>query len=71
MAMTGGGVSGAGAEIWGLGKATEVVADVQQRRPRRCEASFVGGLGEAAAEELEGEVVVGADGEKRDFLYVG
>ncbi|KAK1571783.1 hypothetical protein Q3G72_022888 [Acer saccharum] len=54
-----GGVSGGGAEILGLGKVTvevEVVAVVQRRRLR--EASFVVGLDEAAAEELEGVVVV-------------
>ncbi|KAK0585315.1 hypothetical protein LWI29_026735 [Acer saccharum] len=46
-----------------VGKAVEVVADVQrQRRWRwRREAGFGGGLVEAAAEELEGVVVVRAE----------
>ena len=43
-------------------------ADVQ--RQRRREAGFVGGLGEAAAEELEGVVVMRAEGEKR-FFFLG
>ncbi|KAK1564753.1 hypothetical protein Q3G72_010796 [Acer saccharum] len=52
-----GGVSRGGAEILGLGEVTvEVVAVVRRRRLR--EASFVMGLDEAAAEELEGVVVV-------------
>ena len=64
----GGGVSGGGAEIRGLGEAAvEVVVDVQRRR--RHKAGFVGGLSEAAAEELEGMVVVRAEGEKRVFLF--
>ena len=53
-----------------MGKAVEVVAADGQRRRHR-EAGFVGGLVEAAAaEELEGVVVVRVEGEKRVF-YVG
>ncbi|KAK1589172.1 hypothetical protein Q3G72_031186 [Acer saccharum] len=61
--MRGGGVLGGGAEIRGLGEAAvEVVADVQRQWRRQREAGFVGGLSEAVAEELEGVVVVGAEG---------
>ncbi|KAI9191825.1 hypothetical protein LWI28_014052 [Acer negundo] len=74
MATTGGDkVSGGGAEIRGLDEvAVEVVADVWRRRLRRCEAGFVGGHGEAAADELEDVVVVvGAEGDlKIDGIWL-